>query len=92
MNVRGKLFMTLSLNFPAHGLPRDIERTPNERVIHGQPGQPGPPGPPGHSRLFGSDTNVSDLVEYIKGAAEFNNTHILFQKKNVGAKNVRMRI
>lgn len=49
-------WLTLLLGlFAARGLLRDTER-----VIQG------PPGPPGYSRLFGSDTNVSDLVEYIK--------------------------
>lgn len=60
--------LTLLLFFPtaAHGLLRDSERYNNERVIQGPPGQPGPPGPPGYSRLFGSHTNVTDLVEYIQ--------------------------
>lgn len=52
--------------FPAHGLLREIQRNHEERIIQGPQGPPGPPGPPGYSRLFGSHTNVTDLVEYIK--------------------------
>lgn len=52
---------------PAHGVLHDIEQYINERLVQGPQGPPGPPGPPGYSRLFGSNTNVTDLVEYIKG-------------------------
>lgn len=40
--------------------------------MQGPQGPPGPPGPPGYSRLFGSNTNVTDLVEYIKGKERRN--------------------
>lgn len=51
---------------PAHGLLSDGEWRNNERATQGLPGPPGPPGPPGYSRLFGSNENVTDLVEYFK--------------------------
>lgn len=51
----------------AQGLLNDIERHMSRRVVQGLQGPPGPPGPPGYSRLFGSNTNVTDLVDYIKG-------------------------
>lgn len=52
---------------PAHGLLHDIEQYINKRLVQGPQGPPGPPGPPGYSQLFGSSTNVTDLVEYIRG-------------------------
>lgn len=60
--------LTMSAPPPtARGLLHDIEQYINERLVQGPQGPPGPPGPPGYSRLFGSNTNVTDLVEYIKG-------------------------
>lgn len=56
----------------AQGLLRDIERYYNERIAHGLPGPPGPPGAPGYSRLFGSSTNVTDIMEYIRSNVTFN--------------------
>lgn len=55
------------ISSPAQGLLNDIERYMSRRVVQGLQGPPGPPGPPGYSRLFGSNTNVTDLVDYIKG-------------------------
>lgn len=55
----------------AQGLLRDIERYYNERIVQGLQGPPGPPGPPGYSRLFGSSTNVTDIMEYIKSNARY---------------------
>lgn len=52
--------------FVAQGLLQDIERYYNEHVARGLPGPPGPQGPPGYSRLFGSSTNVTDIMEFIK--------------------------
>lgn len=52
--------------FVAQGLLRDIERYYNEHVVRGLPGPPGPQGPPGYSRLFGSSTNITDIMEFIK--------------------------
>lgn len=41
-------------------------------MVQGPQGPPGPPGPPGYSQLFGSSTNVTNLVEYIKGRVRIN--------------------
>lgn len=56
-----------TVDFVAQGLLRDVERYYNQRILQGLQGPPGPPGPPGYSRLFGSSTNVTDVMEYIKG-------------------------
>lgn len=60
-------FYLVYISSPAQGILNDIERYISRRVVQGPQGPPGPAGPPGYSRLFGSDTNVTDLVEYIKG-------------------------
>ncbi len=78
--------------FPAHGLLRDIQQNHNERVIQGPVGPPGPPGPPGHSRLFGSHTNVTDLVEYIKSKEAFTWEKLQLKRKMKLLKDARIRI
>lgn len=59
--------------FVAQGLLRDVERYYNERVVQGLPGPPGPQGPPGYSRLFGSSTNITDIMEFIKSKVDYYN-------------------
>lgn len=56
----------------AQGLLHDIERYYNERIARGLQGPPGPPGPPGYSRLFGSSTNITDIMEYIRSKVTLN--------------------
>lgn len=58
--------------FVAQGLLRDVERYYNERVVQGLPGPQGPQGPPGYSRLFGSSTNITDIMEFIKSKVVLN--------------------
>ncbi|XP_031655827.1 collagen alpha-1(XIII) chain-like isoform X2 [Oncorhynchus kisutch] len=54
-----------------HGLLRDVvdnrSQLEKSQVVQGPPGPPGPPGRPGFSRVFGSHSNATDLVEYIRG-------------------------
>nr|XP_029480421.1 collagen alpha chain CG42342-like [Oncorhynchus nerka] len=53
-----------------HGLLRDVVENRSQleksQVVQGPPGPPGPPGAPGFSRVFGSHSNATDLVEYIR--------------------------
>ncbi|XP_031655826.1 collagen alpha-1(XVII) chain-like isoform X1 [Oncorhynchus kisutch] len=53
-----------------HGLLRDVvdnrSQLEKSQVVQGPPGPPGPPGRPGFSRVFGSHSNATDLVEYIR--------------------------
>lgn len=63
--------------FVAQGLLRDVERYYNERIVQGLPGPPGPQGPPGYSRIFGSSTNITDIMEFIKSKVVLNDLRVV---------------